>query len=176
MSRSRLHPRIARTRPGSINRIGYKSFRGLSILILLCTAVFSACSNNQSQNQSGTSGSSQPAVLSIEEVVRIGDEAAGDTVFFAYISDIAVNSRGQIFVEEFQPATIRAFDADGSYLADVGAVGSGPGEYSNPLFGGMFTGQRTLCTFLTVGGVGICLFMGRTNSSLCEVLRFPVSR
>ena len=140
MTRSRLHPRIARTRPGSIERIGYKSFRGLSVLIFLCTAVFSACSDNQSQNQSGTSGSSQPAVLTIEEVVRIGDEAAGDTVFFAFISDIAVNSRGQIFVEEFQPATIRAFDADGSYLADVGAVGSGPGEYSDPLFGGMFTG------------------------------------
>ena len=140
MSRSRLHPRIARTRPGLTDRIGYKSIHGLSSLILLCSAVFSACSNNQSQNQSGTFGSSQPAVLSIEEVVRIGDEAAGDTVFFAYISDIAVNNRGQIFIEEFQPTTIRVFDADGSYLADVGAVGSGPGEYSDPLFGGMFTG------------------------------------
>ena len=90
--------------------------------------------------RSGTSGSSPPSVLSIEEVLRIGDEAAGDTVFFVYVTDIAVNSRGQIFIEDAEPTTIRAFDSDGSYLADVGAVGSGPGEYSDPLFGGMFIG------------------------------------
>ena len=76
----------------------------------------------------------------MEEVLRIGDEAAGDTAFFVFIEDIAVNSRGQIFIEEPMPATIRAFDADGSYLTDVGAVGSGPGEYSDPLFGRLLTG------------------------------------
>ena len=140
MSRSRLHPRIARTRPGSIDRNGYKNFRGCSILIFLCTAVFSACSNNQSQNQSGTSASSPPATLSIDEVFRIGDEAAGDTVFFASIGDIAVNSRGQMFIEERGPAAIRAFDSDGSHLADVGAVGQGPGEYPDQLSGGVLTG------------------------------------
>ncbi|MDE2827093.1 MAG: hypothetical protein OXL40_07250 [Bacteroidota bacterium] len=76
----------------------------------------------------------------MEEVLRIGDEAAGDTAFFADIEDIAVNSRGQVFIEEPMPATIRAFDSDGSYLADIGAVGKGPGEYSDPLFGRLLTG------------------------------------
>ncbi len=140
MSGVRLHPRTVMTRPAKFYGIGHTSLNGLSILILLCTAVFSACSNNQSQNQSGTSGSSQPAVLSIEEVVRIGDEAAGDTIFFASIGDIAVNSRGQMFIEERGPAAIRGFDSDGSYLADVGAVGQGPGEYPDELSGGVLTG------------------------------------
>ena len=79
-------------------------------------------------------------MLSIEEVIRIGDEAAGDTVVFAPIENIAVNSRGQMFIKERGPTAIRAFDSDGSYLADVGAVGNGPGEYSDPLVGGVLTG------------------------------------
>ncbi len=130
----------SRTRPATNDRIGHTSLHGISGLILLCAAAASACSNNQSQMQSGTSGSSPPATLSIEEVLRIGDEAAGDTVFFSFIENIAVNSRGQIFIEEPMPAAIRAFDSDGSYLADVGAVGEGPGEYSDPLFGDVLTG------------------------------------
>lgn len=140
MYRARLHPRIPSTRPAAIRRIGYKSLHGLSSLILLCAAVISACSNDQSQMQSGTAGSSPPATLSIEEVVRIGDEAAGDTVIFASIENIAVNNRGQIFIEEREPVAIRAFDADGSYLADIGGVGDGPGEFSDPLIGGVLTG------------------------------------
>jgi len=135
-----LYPRLARTRPTTIDRIGHRSLIGFSSLILFCVIVFSACSNNPSQMRSSTSGSSLPAILSIEEVVRIGDEAAGDTIFFAFIEDIAVNSRGQMFIAEPRPATIRAFDSDGSYLADVGAVGSGPGEYPDPLPGGVLTG------------------------------------
>ena len=140
MTRSRLYPRICRTRTATIERNAHKSPIGLSSLILLFTAVISACSNYQSRMQSGESGSSPPAILTIEEVVRIGDEAAGDTIFFAFIEDIAVNSRGQMFISEPSPATIRAFDSDGSYLADVGAVGNGPGEYSDQLFGGVLIG------------------------------------
>lgn len=140
MTRARLYPRIARNCPGTIDKIGQKSLHGLSSLILLCAAVASSCSNNQPQMQSGTSGSGSPATLPIEEVVRIGDEAAGDTVLFADIENIVVNSRGQIFTEELTPTVIRAFDSNGSYLADVGAVGEGPGEYSDPRFGGMLTG------------------------------------
>ncbi|MDE2827226.1 MAG: 6-bladed beta-propeller [Bacteroidota bacterium] len=128
------------TRPAKIDRIGHTSVNGLSSLILLCAAVFSACSDNQPHVQSVTSGSGPPAALSVEEVVRIGDEAAGDTIFFASIGDIAVNSRGQMFIEERGPAAIRGFDSDGSYLADVGAVGQGPGEYPDELSGGVLTG------------------------------------
>ena len=140
MSRARLYPRIARNCPGTIDRIGPTNLHGLSSLILLCAAVASSCSTNQPQVQSGMSGIGPPATLSIQEVVRIGDEAAGDTILFAFIENIVVNSRGQIITEEPRPAAIRAFDSDGSYLADVGAVGGGPGEYSDPLFGGVLTG------------------------------------
>ena len=140
MTRARLYPRIGRTRTATIDRNAHKCPIGLSSLILLCTAAISACSNYQSRMQSGDSGSSPPAILSIEEVVRIGDEAAGDTIFFGFIEDIAVNSRGQMFIAEPRPVAIRAFDSDGSYLADVGAVGSGPGEYPDPLPGGVLTG------------------------------------
>ena len=131
MNRASLNPWIDKTRTATIDRVGHKSPIGLTSLILLSTAVFSACSNNQSQMQSGTSGSSSPAILPIEEVVRIGDEATGDTVLFASIRNIVVNSRGHIFIQEAQPTAIRAFDSDGSYLADVGAVGNGPENTRN---------------------------------------------
>ena len=140
MSRARLYPRVSGTRTAPIDRNFHTGVRGLSSLVLLCAAVISACSNNQSQMQRGASGSSPPATLSIEEVVRIGDEAAGDTILFAPIGNIAVNSRGQMFIEEPRPAAIRAFNSDGSYLADVGAVGKGPGEYPGRLLGGVLTG------------------------------------
>ena len=142
MSRARLYPQITGTYPATNDRIVHTGVLGLSGLILLCTVVISACSDHQSQMQSGTSGSSPPATLLIEEVVRIGDEAAGDTVFFASIGNIVVNSRGQMFIEERGPAAIRAFDSDGSYLADVGAVGKGPGEYPDQLSGGVLTGPE----------------------------------
>ena len=173
MSRARLYPRIARTHQAPIDRIGYKSAHGLSSLILLCSVVTSACSNHQSQMQSGTSGSSPPATLSIEEVVRIGDEAAGDTVFFASIGNIAVNSRGQIFIEERGPAAIRAFDSDGSYLADVGAVGQGPGEYPDQLSGGVLTGPADSVYVYHSWGRHLLIYMSPTSSSLCEMLHFP---
>ena len=140
MSGVRIRPRTAKTRPAKTDRIGYTTLNGLSSLILLCSVVISACSDNQPHVQSGTSGSGPPAALSVEEVVRIGDEAAGDTIFFASIGDIAVNSRGQMFIEERGPAAIRGFDSDGSYLADIGAVGQGPGEYPDELSGGVLTG------------------------------------
>ena len=129
------------THPIETGRKGRPGLERVKFVALVCTAAISACSSNQSQTESGTYGDGPPAILAMEEVLRIGDEAAGDTVFFASIENVAVNSRGQIFVLEPRPASVRAFGVDGSYLSNVGAVGEGPGEFSPFLgLGNMLTG------------------------------------
>lgn len=61
--------------------------------------------------------------------MRLGDESAGDTLLFAPISQLAVNSRGEFIVYEQRPLAVRAFRADGAFLSDVGRQGEAPGEY-----------------------------------------------
>lgn len=114
---------------------------GASLLILAVAVLAGACSRNQSQMRGGSYDNGPPDTLVIKEVLRIGDEAAGDTVFFTYIEDLAANSRGQIYVMEPMPASVRAFESDGSYLSNIGAVGEGPGEFTSSVFlGDMFIG------------------------------------
>jgi hypothetical protein len=77
-------------------------------------------------------------LITLEEILRLGDESAGDTILFGSISQIAVNGRGDIVVAENNPMSIHAFGSDGTYLGSVGAQGQGPGEYlyfSGPVIG-----------------------------------------
>jgi len=67
--------------------------------------------------------------VTLTEVMRLGDESAGDTSLFSPISHLAVNSRGEFIVTEFRPAIVSVFRPDGSFLAAVGTEGEGPGEY-----------------------------------------------
>ena len=72
---------------------------------------------------------SEVGQVDIAEVLRLGDEAAGDTVLFSRITHLAVNSRGEIIVEEARRPSIRVFNSEGVYVSDIGGVGQGPGEY-----------------------------------------------
>lgn len=108
----------------------WRNLPGVSLFILVFAVLTSACSNNQPQMRGGSFEDGPPDTLVMTEVLRIGDEAAGDTVFFTYIEDLAVDSRGQMYVMEPMPASVRAFGLDGSHLSTIGAVGEGPGEFS----------------------------------------------
>lgn len=90
--------------------------------ITACAAFLAGCSTNPE-----TAGDAPP--LTLTEVLRLGDESAGDTILFAPIHQIAVNSRGEIIVVEQRPAAVRVFRGDGAYLADIGREGEGPGEF-----------------------------------------------
>ena len=73
---------------------------------------------------------SETALVTLEEVLRLGDESAGDTILFGPIAQIAVNGNGDILVSEGRrPPLVHALAADGTYLSQIGGEGQGPGEY-----------------------------------------------
>ena len=91
---------------------------------VLLIALLAACSDQEASREPSEVGQ-----VDITEVLRLGDEAAGDTVLFSRITHLAVNSRGDIIVEEARRASIRAFNSEGAYVNNIGAMGEGPGEY-----------------------------------------------
>ena len=100
---------------------------------LFCAVFLAACSTPETSLEQ-----SEPNHFSLGEVMRLGDESAGDTLLFSPISHLAVNSRGDFIVTETRPAIVSVFDSNGSFLMVIGAEGEGPGEYryiSNAIVG-----------------------------------------
>ena len=94
------------------------------VLVMFCLALCAACSNSEAPHDSNI----VPQIEFVESL-RLGDEAAGDTMLFGSIDQLAVTSRGDVIVTAVRPATIQAFDAEGDFLGTIGAEGEGPGEY-----------------------------------------------
>lgn len=91
---------------------------------MLFAALLAACSAADSGPETGG-----VLPVTLEEITRLGDESAGDTLLFAPISQVAVNSRGDFIVLEQRPLAVRAFGVDGTLIGNVGMEGGGPGEY-----------------------------------------------
>ena len=69
-------------------------------------------------------------MTTLEEILRLGDESAGDTILFGPIAQIAVNGNGEILVSESpRSPLVHVFESDGTYLSQVGGQGRGPGEF-----------------------------------------------
>ena len=97
-----------------------------SPLILFCIILLAGCTRGTAPVQE----EGEFTLITLEEVLRLGDESAGDTILFGPIAQIAVNGNGDIFVSEGQRSRrVHALAADGTYLSQVGGVGQGPGEY-----------------------------------------------
>jgi len=62
---------------------------------------------------------------------QIGMDDGPDEFLFAYLTDIAVNSKGDIYVSDRQLNEIRKFDKNGNYLSTLGHPGQGPGEFQS---------------------------------------------
>ena len=96
-----------------------------SIVVGVGWLMVSACGTNEVADQNA-----EAKTLVLTESMRIGDEAEGDTVFFNNIWDIAVDSRGRLFVADFAMYGFRVFTSDGSLIREIGREGEGPGEFS----------------------------------------------
>ncbi|MDE2834731.1 MAG: 6-bladed beta-propeller [Bacteroidota bacterium] len=94
------------------------------MMAVACVTLFAACSRADT-----TQESAQTSTFTLTEVLRLGDEEAGDTVLFSAIDYLSVNSRGEMVVTERRRAEISTFGPDGAFLGQVGARGQGPGEY-----------------------------------------------
>ena len=97
-----------------------------TFLILFCVILLTGCRRDMDLAQE----EGEATIVTLEEILRLGDESAGDTILFGPISQIMVNGRGDILVSEGQRSPlVHAFEADGTYLSQVGGQGQGPGEY-----------------------------------------------
>ena len=99
--------------------------------LLRCTLfvlllVLGAC---QQQDLSSADSLARATELTLTEVFRIGDEAAGDTMLFGGDLEVAVSSMGQLFVTDEAIAGIRVFSDTGALLQMIGRAGEGPGEF-----------------------------------------------
>ncbi|MXZ18105.1 MAG: 6-bladed beta-propeller [Rhodothermaceae bacterium] len=95
-------------------------------LILFCIILLAGCERGTGPVQD----EGEASLITLEEILRIGDESAGDTILFGPISQIAVNGDGDILVSEGQRSPlVHVFGPDGTHLSQVGDRGQGPGEY-----------------------------------------------
>ncbi len=63
--------------------------------------------------------------------LQIGQLSGKDEFLFVYISDVAVDGRGDVYVGDRQLNEVRKFDREGRYLLTVGRKGQGPGEFQS---------------------------------------------
>jgi len=75
--------------------------------------------------------SKEKANVTIIQERQIGELDGPEEFLFVYISDVAVNSKGDIYIADRQLNEVRKFNKDGEYLLSLGRKGQGPGEFQN---------------------------------------------
>ncbi len=96
-------------------------------LFVLAGLLASACSSGDVGNEPGIDSVPQ---IELVEAFRLGEETGPDSVLFGYVSDLAINSAGQIFVSEGQDPKIYVYSNAGAFITTIGSKGKGPGEFS----------------------------------------------
>ncbi|MBN1273191.1 MAG: 6-bladed beta-propeller [Candidatus Aminicenantes bacterium] len=69
--------------------------------------------------------------ITMVKKIQIGKEDGPEEYLFGYISDAAVNSKGDIYIADRQLNEIRKFNKKGEHLLTIGRLGQGPGEFQN---------------------------------------------
>lgn len=73
---------------------------------------------------------SDTAQFELTEILRIGDEAQEDTIFFSWITGLDVHADGRIIVADRETA-VYAFSDAGHLIRVIGGNGKGPGEFES---------------------------------------------
>ncbi|MYI85130.1 MAG: hypothetical protein F4058_07315 [Rhodothermaceae bacterium] len=72
----------------------------------------------------------QTGIVEFTEAYRIGDEGAGDSIFFRNVVSMAVDSQGRLYLTDFTGnKSIQMFSPDGVPIREIGREGGGPGEF-----------------------------------------------
>jgi hypothetical protein len=77
------------------------------------------------------SGSVWGGTATLVEETSIGVDAGPSELMFGNVASVYEHD-GTIYVVDPQVPAVRTFDLEGNYLATLGAVGQGPGEYTEP--------------------------------------------
>jgi hypothetical protein len=75
--------------------------------------------------------SEEKANVTIIQERQIGELDGPEEFLFDYISDVAVNSKGDIYVADRRLNEVRKFNKDGEHLLSLGRRGQGPGEFQS---------------------------------------------
>jgi len=73
--------------------------------------------------------------IELVEETSIGVLNGPDEYQFGFVSNIAVDNQGGIYVFDGQAPALRYYNADGVYVRTVGGQGEGPGEYQDAALG-----------------------------------------
>jgi hypothetical protein len=72
-------------------------------------------------------------VVQLKELWRVGGESEADEETFGLISDVVVDSHGNVYLLDRQANDIRVFSARGAFIRSFGREGEGPGEFRQPV-------------------------------------------
>lgn len=97
------------------------------LLFLIGIVVFAGCATRSDVEKQ------QDSVERTEltEIFRLGAAESGDAVVFGNVSDIAVNSDGQLLIADSDAQVIYVFSESGDSLDTFGRPGNGPGEFAS---------------------------------------------
>lgn len=99
--------------------------QGIALFLVLAGGLFASICATESTVYPGEDAEN----LVMTEVLRIGDEAAGDTIYFGYsVWDVETDSRGRILVTDNSEPGFRVFTSEGVLIHQVGSEGVAPGN------------------------------------------------
>ena len=81
------------------------------------------------------SGSVWGAPATVIEELSIGALEGAEEVTFGFITEIVPDAAGGVYVFDSRVPILRYYDADGTFVRNVGGEGSGPGEYGDAALG-----------------------------------------
>jgi hypothetical protein len=67
--------------------------------------------------------------IPVVEELRIGSLTGSEAYTFGLVGPVTPGTNGRVFIADIQVPIVRAYDADGKHIGDVGGRGQGPGEY-----------------------------------------------
>jgi len=79
--------------------------------------------------EEGLWDSKEESQITLIEDLKIGEMDGPEEILFVYLRDVAVNTKGDIYVADLKLNEIRKFNKDGEYLMTLGRPGQGPGEF-----------------------------------------------
>jgi hypothetical protein len=103
-----------------------------SIILILIVFSAGACSQNEgapvaSGDIFGIETFSAPASIDVQQDLEIGTTSS--IYSFQYLADIAIDSKGAIYVVDAATSDVQVFSREGELLTRIGARGNGPGEF-----------------------------------------------
>jgi hypothetical protein len=106
-----------------------RSLIALPALLGILSTIAAALPQGADQRTRQIGAPRYSGVATLREEVSIGSADGADEYLFGDISGIAVGRDGTIYAYDAQVPVIRAFDANGRFLRNIGRGGRGPGEY-----------------------------------------------